>query len=834
MKDHGSGKTIPSRESACRTSSTHALPLALLLPALVGGCAPEPAPVEAELDVERYELTGAFDWDAQRLDATVRITFRGAGDHVEFDSAVEAIGAVRGPSGEALAFDVDTEAQRLRIELPERSGDAFSVSIDYQAAAGENLRAIPPRAGDPVPIRALFTHSEPRGAHAWMPCNDRPDDRARFAIQMRTAPEETMISNGALARDESDAEGRVVGYEMSVPIPTYLMAFAITQFEVESSDQGSVPVSVWHRPGVPGSYGAQLEELSREIALFEGLLGPYPFDEYRLVLLPDIPGMENAGITFQNEARSAEPDVLADLRLTAHELAHQWAGDLTTVATWQDVWIKEGLATLLEVEAMRPFEDQSHAGTLFGDWLYGEEGVPVIDPRRAPEDKYTSGIYYRAAWVWTQIRAVVGEEVFWQTLRDLLERHRFGAVGTGDVLGAFAPHLGPVATARTVLALHAGGLPYWEYSLEGADVGRLIVHDPDGVLIAPFEVEWLRADGTRERLSTAEDGSIRLERKDAGDLLVIDPRDVHPPLSTWLWANGDTFDDEAQGPLLFELTGGEPEAAARLGDLPGAHQAEALENAYYGYWPIPPEGFPDLWASLHAESARAVALDEACGALPYSDAPETWGAMVAEILADDPPVLGADWTRRQCASVPEVEALFAPEWEALAAGSVPPDMSLGRLYYLARTTYPPGSEYDLWSTLAKEASSVRVRALSAWRIRVLAGKTAGDPAAEAPARALVLELLESNETAEVLREMIPATRVYHSYPDPSGSADMIAALVKILRSPSTLTVHWRAVCAAHYLIGEDLPLWQAFVEDLDGAPLSHDASYRLAHPLECL
>ena len=807
-----------------RFATCGAVAIAAGLLAGTPGCTAE----EGALDVQRYELSGAFDWDAQRLDATVRITFTGGGSRVEFDSAVDTVKEVRGPGGEALPFGV--EGERLWVDLPARSGEATTIAVSYEAAESENLRAIPPREGDPVPIRALFTDSEPRGASRWMPCNDRPDDRAEVAITMRMAADEAMISNGALVLDEAEGEERTMGYELNSTIPTYLMAFAISRFEVEAAGGGSPPVEVWHRAGVRGSYGPLLAELRREIELFEGLLGPYPWQRYTLVLLPEIPGMENAGITFQNEARSAEPEILDDLRLTAHELAHQWCGDLVTVSTWDDLWIKEGMATLLEAEAMRPFEDQGGKGTLFGDWLYPEDGVPARDPLRAPDDKYTSGAYSRGAWVFTQIRALVGEEAFWGTWRELLEAHRLGSVGTDDVIEAFSPHLGPEATERVRRSVSLRSLPAVSYVEVDHSAARLALHDPEGVLVAPFEAEWRRVDGTIERLSPAEDGSIPLEWKNEGDLLVLDPLDIHPLIDTFPWRSSWPDGDTSWGHDLAQALGGTAESIPQYDDIGGACQIQALAMWYESLVPL--EAYPDFVASLDAESAKAVALQNACYFGTYSEMPEGWGAMVAAELAADPHTLGSGWTGRLCASVPEVEALFAPEWAAVQAGSVPPEMSLGRLHYIMRMTSPPGSAFETWSAMALGSDALRARVVAANRIRANAFQTADLVDSDEPVlwHDLVLDLLESNRTSEVLSEAIRATPAYAGR---GGEVTMVPALVEILRSPVVRGVHWMAVCAAHRLLAEDAAAWEAFAAELDGAPLSHDAAYRLAFPYEC-
>src|SRR6185436_14172530 len=115
----------------------------------------------------------------------------------------------------------------------------------------------------------------------------------------------------------------------------------------------------------------------------------------------------------------------------------------------------EGMATLLEQEGARVYMDESSAGTLNGDELDAASGEPIRDKSAAPDDKYTSGPYGRAAWLLTQIRSLVGEDAFWKTLRGILDKHGFGTIGTEEFLDEFAPALGPSATARARRAVDA-------------------------------------------------------------------------------------------------------------------------------------------------------------------------------------------------------------------------------------------------------------------------------------------------------------------------------------------------------------------------------------------
>ncbi|MEO5726183.1 MAG: hypothetical protein ABI134_34415, partial [Byssovorax sp.] len=145
-----------------------------------------------DIDVERYDLKGRFDWDRSVLSAT----------------------------------------------------------LDYEATPGTTLIAMPAREGDPLAVRALYTASEPQGARRWMPCNDRPSDRAVFSADLWVDASEKLISNGDLVSDSPEGAGHRVKNETAYTLPTYLMAFAVADFEVETVKKGDLPVSVWHRRGL--------------------------------------------------------------------------------------------------------------------------------------------------------------------------------------------------------------------------------------------------------------------------------------------------------------------------------------------------------------------------------------------------------------------------------------------------------------------------------------------------------------------------------------------------------------------------------------------------------
>jgi aminopeptidase N len=382
-------------------------------------CAPADPPLPDDsqpYDVTRYALRGEFDWERGRLLATVDITFKTDDppqSSIILDTTVD-VTAVRAADGAALEFFADPEAETLQIDIASLAGQGdLRVEVTYEAAMNEALRAWDARAGDPVTTRAVYTFSEPLDTRHWMPIQNRPDDRAEFSVELRMRSDEALIGNGALELDERDGDARRMRWATDYTLPPYLMAFAVGPFATKEGEHDDVPIGAWYRPGLDGDFDLVLSELGRMLSLYEPMLGPYPFEKYQLILLPAVGGgIEHASITFQSETSSNQPAIASDLQLTAHELVHQWWGDLVTVATWDDVWIKEGFATMLSTEALRRAEDQSDAGTLMGDLQSAASGAAIRDAALPPPEKYTSGPYGRSAWLLTQIRGVVGDDDF--------------------------------------------------------------------------------------------------------------------------------------------------------------------------------------------------------------------------------------------------------------------------------------------------------------------------------------------------------------------------------------------------------------------------------------
>ncbi len=630
----------------------------------------------ADLDVLSYHLRGHFNWEKKQLEATVRIDFNSTEASLNLDSKVTRVSQVTDQKGQQLKFTY--ASPKLEIQLPAAGRNL--IEIAYEVEKNGALHVVPHRKGDPIEGRVAFTLSEPVSAKEWMPCHDIPADRAYFSTEFALPKQEMLISNGDLTLDTVAGDVRLMNYRTSYTIPTYLMAFALGDFVSVSHAHQKTPVRVYARPGLPVDYEGVLKNIIEQMATYERLLGiPYPFEKYALVILPEHQsGMEHAGITFQGEIKSTQGLIGHDYSLTAHELAHQWFGDLVTIKEWDDLWIKEGMATLMAEEAQRRFEDKNKSGRLFGLNFTVNEGEAIRDPELAPDDKYTEGPYGRSAWLLTQIRSIIGEKSFWGTLHEMLTRYRFEAIGTDEFLALFP--LSPEQLAKAHEALAAKKLPSW------SDAALAKLEDPEGSLLTPLVPHWKLADGKISETPTLD------------SFLIADPTDLHP-LTHF---KGEVA--QLIPPSASHLPG--------LLDL-GAQVSLLAMDLEETSWPLTTDSFLSFWNKLPSEQAKFSGLRLACRI--FAEKGESHWEQVVEQAMAVPPLLGfPDYDPEEALSgcgkaLPE--RIFASQWKEMETHPTSSLLNETELILLANFATSPELAFNTWGNLALNGATVRAKRL---------------------------------------------------------------------------------------------------------------------------
>ena len=339
--------------------------------------------------------------------------------------------------GRAAAYTHDGNELTITPAAPLGEADRFTTVVTYHGSPAP----IPSLAADTIgwfhsPSGAINVVGEPDGAQAWFPANDYPSDKATFRFEITVPAPYVAAAPGLLHATEQRGDRIRYIWEMDQPIATYLAAVNIDKYEVETAaGPGAVEIRNYFPQDTPAALRARYAELPQVIEYFASLFGPYPYDAYG-VLIAD-PQADICGFMVAEETPTLSTHCAtnraADEEVVAHELAHQWFGDSVSLASWQDMWLKEGLAT-------------------YGQWLWqtrdgGLEALnkaagsdlqrlrlaaPIAQP--PPHDLYNEGVYTGGALVFHALRLKVGDETFFKILRTYYNRYKDGNAGTQDFI----------------------------------------------------------------------------------------------------------------------------------------------------------------------------------------------------------------------------------------------------------------------------------------------------------------------------------------------------------------------------------------------------------------
>ena len=325
------------------------------------------------------------------------------------------------------------------------------------AAAGKALTRYTDRDDGNEYVYTLFV---PMDASMAFPCFDQPDLKARFRLDVVHPPDWTVISNTAPVRFQRSGPNAASNFNETLPISTYLFAFAAGPWQ-------SLP---GHAPGEPVVFvrksqlaraqteAPQVQQMAaRGIAYLSSYFAqPFPFPKYDLVLIPGFPfgGMEHAGATFLNEdgvlfrTAPTASDYFRRNTLVLHETCHQWFGDLVTMRWFDDLWLKEGFAQYMAYKALAELEPASQPWKHFYEDIkptaYGIDETQGTTPiyQNIPnlldaKSAYGAIVYQKAPAVLKQFNFALGEDAFRNGLRLYLKQHAYANAQWADLISAF-------------------------------------------------------------------------------------------------------------------------------------------------------------------------------------------------------------------------------------------------------------------------------------------------------------------------------------------------------------------------------------------------------------
>ena len=335
----------------------------------------------------------------------------------------------------------------VSLPAPAAGGKPFAIVIQYHGAStgsgGLGGGLLFTRHG-PGLLPVIASFSEPFGAPLWWPCIDNPADKATAEVEVTVPEGNQAASNGVLDKFQTNSDHTVTYFwREDSPLATYLVSVTASNFE-RFEDSYTALDGVTKMPLIYYVYPEHLELARAKFAvvrsaleIYAGLFWEYPFlgEKYGMAEWPFGGAMEHQTITSISSSLVAS--VTSNQQATiVHELSHHWWGDLVTMRTWDDIWLNEGFATYSEVLFFERF-----AGLAPGELLSKSYDDGIVDGALggtvtaenldAPFDD-NGAIYRKGGWVLHMLRHVLGDQKFFDALKQYRTRHAFSNASTGD------------------------------------------------------------------------------------------------------------------------------------------------------------------------------------------------------------------------------------------------------------------------------------------------------------------------------------------------------------------------------------------------------------------
>ncbi|GMT10969.1 hypothetical protein PFISCL1PPCAC_2266, partial [Pristionchus fissidentatus] len=361
-------------------------------------------------------------------------------------------------------FKVEKELEKVTINTDRLNvGDTIYLKIKYSARildilGGLYVNTYKDAAGNTKLL--AMTQMEPTDARRMVPCFDEPSYKATWDVTVEHPEGTVALSNGLETGTIPTSAGwQLTTFKQTPKMSSYLLAIVVGDIsKTEKTNENGVLVRVWARHETVADTAYALEAGAKVLAKYDEYFGiKFPLEKMDMVACPDFSAgaMENWGLVTYRETDllyNAETYGMNEKQrvatVVAHELAHQWFGNLVTMGWWDDLWLNEGFATLVEYDGTDIISDKNyHMEEDFvrdaQDTAFNHDALPTSQPCSFKIDKaievaeaFNAISYDKGGSVLRMIRSVLGPAVFQEGLKVYLEKHKYGNAAAADLWAA--------------------------------------------------------------------------------------------------------------------------------------------------------------------------------------------------------------------------------------------------------------------------------------------------------------------------------------------------------------------------------------------------------------
>jgi aminopeptidase N len=346
-------------------------------------------------------------------------------------------------------FDYDGETITINLLQP-TTDKQIKLAIAYAKQQPQRgLYFIVPNEHYPDKATQVWTQGEDEDSRFWFPCFDYPGQLATSEIKVKVKKPYIAVSNGELIATEETGEFVTYHWLQKQIHPTYLMTLAVGEFAVIEDRWQNIPITYYVDKGREADAQRSMGKTPSMIEFFSAKFGyPYPYPKYAQVCVDDFifGGMENTSTTLLTDRCLLDQRAALDNKMTeslvAHELAHQWFGDLVVIKHWSHAWIKEGMASYSEVlwtENEYGKDDASYYLLREARNYLEEDSTryrrPIVtNIYREAIELYDRHLYEKGACVYQMIRTILGDELFDKAIHSFVQENAHKTVETIDLL----------------------------------------------------------------------------------------------------------------------------------------------------------------------------------------------------------------------------------------------------------------------------------------------------------------------------------------------------------------------------------------------------------------
>jgi aminopeptidase N len=433
--------------------------------------------------------------------------------------------------------DVDVRGETLRLDLKDRAPHAVRLQWSAHPETGLHFRDGP--RDNAAGMTEMWSQGEAEDHRHWLPSWDHPSDRYTTTIHLEAPARLAAMANGVLTHQEALPDGhRRWTYELKEPLVTYLITVNAGTWRVVQR-AGVVPLELWVPPQTSdATVDRTFGRTDAMLRYFGELLGtPYAYPIYRQIAVQRFlyGGMENTSATTLEGSLLVEPwedDANRSDGVVAHEIAHQWFGDLLTCNGWRELWLNEGFATFYAARwAERTQGVDEYANSV---WRWHRASVDVDRPVAArawsaKDETPNAAVYVRGASVLHALRILLGTEAYDAAIARYVATYRDSLVETDQLRRVMEEQAGRSLAWLFDRYIHQGGVPTIATQWTVRD-GRLSVRitqtDPEGGWRGPIGISWGDERGAVQRSTVVLDAAGGVFGADAPEgvrWVMVDP-----------------------------------------------------------------------------------------------------------------------------------------------------------------------------------------------------------------------------------------------------------------------------------------------------------------------